>query len=438
MLILKNANIIHFYPLEIISKVDIVIESSTIQEIGKNIAAKYSGENMLDLHGKYVSPGIVCAHNHFYSALARGILADIPPSKDFVSILKNLWWRLDRALDESSVYSSGLIGALEAIKAGTTAVIDHHASPSFIKGSLNTLKNAFEKTGLRGVLAYEITDRNGEERMRAGVEESLEFIKSVELGKGNSLVEAAIGGHSPFTLGNPALELMKEALRQTGRGIHLHVAEDQFDPSFSHYYYGMDLLERLDKFDLLNEKSILVHGVYLSEKDIEILNEHNAFLIHNPRSNMNNGVGYMNKLQQVKNLALGTDGIGSNMFEELKFAYFKNAEEKGRLGANDFLRSLQNGNVILERYFGGKFGKVEQGYTADLVIYDYQAPTPLTAENLAGHLLFGFSSRDVETVIVNGTIAYRDRQFPFDIGDIYREAQLQARELWERINKISP
>lgn len=436
MLLLKNATPLQFFPPTVGEVTNIVIEDGRITAVGQNLDRPDLQAERIDLQGKYVSPGIVCAHNHFYSALARGILAHIPPSHDFVSILNNLWWRLDRALDEPSVYSSGLIGALEAIKAGTTAVIDHHASPSFITGSLNTLKNAFEKVGLRGVLAYEITDRNGETGMRAGVEESLEFIKSVETGKGDSLVEAAVGGHAPFTLGDPALREMAEAVRETGRGIHLHVAEDRFDPSFSHYSHGMDLAERLEKFDLLNEKAILVHGVYLSEKDIDLLNANDAFLVHNPRSNMNNGVGYMNKLPRVKNPALGTDGIGSNMFEELKFAYFKNTEEKGQRGMNDFLKMLQNGNEILARYFGKKFGKIEPGYAADIVIYDYQAPTPLTADNLAGHLLFGFSSRDVETVIVNGRIVYRNRQFPFDTEAIYREARRQAQTLWERINKI--
>ena len=119
-----------------------------------------------------------------------------------------------------------------------------------------------------------------------------------------------------------------------------------------------------------------MHGVHLGAPDIEILNQHDAFLVHNARSNMNNNVGYAEKLPTVKNVALGTDGIGVNMFEEVKCAYFKHKDTGGAYWPGDYLRFLQNGNTILERYFGEKYGKVAAGYKADLTIYDYDAPTP--------------------------------------------------------------
>lgn len=441
MVILKHANILHFYPPEVILNQDIVINGSKIVAVGEELDHQYKAEKVLDLNGKYVSPGLVCAHNHFYSALARGILTDIPPSPDFVSILKNLWWRLDRALDEHTLYYSGIIGALEAIKAGTTTVIDHHASPKFIKGSLETLKRCFEQVGLRGILSYEVTDRNGEKGMREGLEESLRFVELLDGEKEKiaySLIETAIGAHAPFTLSDKTLSGLSDAVFDSGRGIHIHTAEDAFDPSFSHHFHGLDIMKRLATFDLLNEKSLFVHGVHFSEDDIDLLNAHHAFLIHNPRSNMNNGVGYMSKLHQVKKAALGTDGIGANMLEELKVAFFKNSDAGGLLDLNAFLKMLQNGNQLLERYFQTGFGRIEPDYIADLVIFDYQPPTPLTGENLAGHLIYGFASRDVETVIVNGKVVYEDRQFPFDVESIYYKAQQAAKKLWKRMNSVRP
>ena len=439
MIILKNATVIQFYPAQIISGVDVVIENEFIKAVGKNIATKYKADKIIDASHKIVAPGIVCAHNHFYSALARGILADIQPSTDFISILKNLWWRLDRALDEESLYYSGIIGALEAIKCGTTSVVDHHASPSFIKGSLSILQKSFEQVGLRGILAYEITDRNGAKGLHDGIEESAQFIQKIQNEKIESklhLIESAIGGHAPFTLDDKALQLMAEVISATKSGIHLHVAEDEYDSSFSHHHYGKDIFERLEEHSLLNSKSILVHGVHLTNNDLEILNRHDAFLVHNPRSNMNNSVGYMNRLHQVKNLGIGTDGIGANMFEETKFAFFKNQEAKGKLSYSDFMKILQNGNEILNRYFNFSFGKIEESFAADVVILDYQAPTPLQSENLAGHFLFGFSSRDVETVIVNGKIVYEERVFAFDTSGIYKKAQKAAKKLWSKMNAI--
>ena len=437
MIILKNATVIQFYPAQVTNGVDVVIENKFIKAVGKNIAEKYKADKIIDASNKIVAPGIVCAHNHFYSALARGILADIQPSTDFIGILKNLWWRLDRALDEESLYYSGILGALEAVKCGTTSVIDHHASPSFIKGSLSILQKSFEQVGLRGILAYEITDRNGSKGLHEGIEESAQFIQKIQTEKAGGkihLIESAIGGHAPFTLNDTALQLMSEIVASTKSGIHLHVAEDEYDSSFSHHHYGKDILQRLEEYSLLNDKSILVHGVHLTNNDLEILNRHDAFLIHNPRSNMNNSVGYMNKLHQVKNLGIGTDGIGANMFEEMKFAYFKNQDAKGKMGMDEWMHVLQNGNVLLERYFDSKFGKVEEGYASDLVVLDYQAPTPLQSENVAGHFLFGFSSRNVETVIINGKIVYEEGSFAFDTSNIYKEAQKVAKKLWSKMN----
>jgi len=437
MLILKNADIINFYPPSVSHNTDVIIENGTIQNIGINIADNYHAEKVIELRDKYISPGIVCAHNHFYSVLARGITANIQPSPDFISILKNLWWKLDKTLDEETLYYSGLIGALESIKAGTTSVIDHNASPSFIKGSLKTLERSFEKTGLRGILAYEITDRNGEDGMLLGIEESFDFIKSLGTNNHSHLIEAAIGGHAPFTLSNKSLDLIAGIIEKTGKGFHIHVAEDNYDTSYSHLFHSKDIIKRLEDYNLLNDKSILVHGVHLNNNDLEILNEHNSFLVHNPRSNMNNGVGYMGKLSNVKYVALGTDGIGSNMFEEVKLAYFKNNDAKINLTPTGFLKFLQNGNTILERYFNMSFGKIDEGYTADIVIYDYNPPTPLLGSNLAGHFIYGFSSRDVETVIVNGKIVYENREFPFEINSIYKEAQKAAERLWHKMDSIS-
>jgi len=329
---------------------------------------------------------------------------------------------------------------LEAIKAGNSAVIDHHASPSFIKGSLRVLKECYEKVGLRGILCYETTDRNGKQGMLDGVEENIAFAESVDRDKNSGakyLVEAAIGGHAPFTLGDEALEMLADAVKSTGRGFHVHVAEDRYDASYSHHVYGQDILSRLERFDLLNDKALLAHCVHLEEPDIDLLNSYDAFVLHNARSNMNNSIGYADKLPLFKNVALGTDGIGSNMFEELKAAYFKHKDTGGAYWPGDFLGFLQNGNVILERYFGRKFGRIEAGYAADLTIYDYDAPTPFAPENIGGHFVFGMSARDVDSVMIDGEFVYEQRRFPFDVREIYAKAATEAARLWKVMDGLA-
>jgi len=440
MLLLKNACILQFQPAAVKNGMDILIDGPRIADVGKNIIVDRKDTRTVDLEGKLVSPGLVCGHNHFYSVLARGILAEIKPSTDFVSILQNLWWKLDRAIDEEILLYSGLIGAIEALRSGTTSVIDHHASPSFIKGSLKVLKSAFEKAGLRGILCYEVTDRNGNRGMSDGIDENISFAETIERerksGLTDNLIEAAVGAHAPFTLGEEALGMLAEAVNKTGRGLHIHLAEDLYDPSYSRHIHRKDLTERLEECGLLNEKTICAHGVHLTDSDIEKLNRHDSFLVHNARSNMNNGVGYAEKLPSFRNVALGTDGIGSDMFEEMKFAFFKHRDSGGEYWPSDFLDFLHSGNSLLERYFNMSFGKIEKNYKADLVIYDYQSPTPLVGENIAGHIAFGLSSRDVKTVIVNGVTVYENRQFPFDIEPVYEEASRAARRLWQRMDEI--
>ncbi|QDR82195.1 putative aminohydrolase SsnA [Sporomusa termitida] len=441
MLVLKNATVVEFYPASIRPGVDIVVDGSKIIAAGAGAAAGIEADRVLDLRGKIVMPGIVCSHNHFYSGLARGITARIAPSPDFISVLKNLWWRLDLAIDEEILYYSGLVCSLEAIRCGTTAVIDHHASPAFIKGSLKTLKQAFEETGLRGIACYETTDRNaGRREVEAGVQENVDFAELCEADKaaagGNHLVEAMIGGHAPVTMPDAALELMRDAVQATGRGIHVHVAEDRYDVSHSHHLYGQDVIVRLQEFGLINDKALLVHGIYLSDRDIAIINDADAFLAHNARSNMNNAVGYSPKLPLYNNLVLGTDGMGSNMWEEMRFAYFKHKDAGGPLWPDSYLKFLYNGNEILKRYFAADFGRVAPGCKADLAVLDYQAPTPLVPGNIGGHIAFGLDSRDVTDVIINGKIVLENRQFPFAVRPVYEQARKAAQRLWDNMDKL--
>lgn len=439
MLILKNATAIEFEPARIRENIDIAIKDSEILAIDSNLSARFPAAKIKPMNGRIVMPGIVCAHNHFYSGLSRGIMAQIPPCPDFISTLKNLWWRLDRALDEEALYYSGLISALEAIKSGCTAVIDHHASPNFISGSLHTLRSAFLKAGLRGMTCFETTDRNGGlAELEAGIEENINFAKYIDSTKGKEpyLVEAHIGAHAPFTVSNDGLGLLQSAIKETQRGLHIHVAEDHYDVSHGHDKYGKDLLLRLAEYDLIDHKTLIAHGLYLSPNDIQLLNQNDAFLVHNARSNMNNHVGYNAQLANYHNVALGTDGIGSDMFEELKFAFFKHRDAGGKLWPDSFTRYLWSGNTLLTRNFNAQFGRLESGYKADLTICDYAAPTPLQAENILGHLAFGLSSAHVDSVMIDGVMVYENRQFTFDHQPIYAEARKVAAKLWQRMDTL--
>jgi len=439
MLALRNACIVEFGPPRVESERDVMVDGPLIVDIGQGIASKYSPDDEIDLEGKLLIPGFVCAHHHFYSCLARGILAALKPAPDFVSLLKNLWWRLDQAIDRDILVAGATVAALEAIRSGTTSVIDHHVSPECLSGSLSAVQAAFEQTGLRGILGYEVTDRYGPESAEAAISENRDFARTIaarnRAAEGPGLIEAAIGAHAPFTLSDGTLTRLAEVVSETSRGLHIHVSEDRYDASDSRYRYGTGPVERLERFGLLDKRTICVHGVHLSDSEIALLNDRDSFLVHNPRSNMNNGVGYMDRLKQVKNPALGTDGLGSDMIEEAKFCYFKNRDASGSFTPQTVATILSNGNKILERYFGRPFGKIAVGHVADMVIVDYEAPTPLQVENCAAHLLFGLSSRMVHTVLINGRSVFRDKCFGFDTKPYYEAARKAAAKLWSTMDK---
>ena len=247
-------------------------------------------------------------------------------------------------------------------------------------------------------------------------------------------------------------------MKTTGRGIHIHLAEDRYDAVDSRHRYGLDLVERLDRLGALTSRGIIGHGLWLTPSEIETMNARDVFLAHNARSNMNNAVGYNSLLPTYRNVVLGTDGMGADMLEEFKFAVFRHRESGGPWWPGEFLACLDTGNRLMERYFaadfadarsasGGAapsaasngsfaFGVIAPGNPADLVHWDYDPPTPLDGENLAGHLAFGLSSRNVRSVAVGGLMRILDRKPLFDLERIQAEARLQARRLWKRMEEL--
>ncbi len=450
MTIFENVRVISFEPPAVSEPMDVVTavpgtgaSPGTIIETGSALGAKYPGAKRVS--GSYLSPGLVCAHTHLYSALARGLMVDIAPSKDFAQQLRHLWWRLDRAIDLPILEASALAGCADAALSGVTSVVDHHAGPEAIDGSLSVIRQAYEEVGIRGLLCYETTDRNGMEGARAGVRENLRFAREIDgdraAGK-RPLVDGAIGAHAGFTVGEETLGALADAVRTSKRGLHVHLAEDKFDAVDSRYRFGSDLVARFDAAGCLGPKTIVGHGVWLSQAEVETLNARGSFLAHNARSNMNNAVGYNALLPRFDNVVLGTDGMSADMLEEFRFAAFRHRESGGPWWPGDFLRCLDRGNRVMERYHGapvasgsGAFGRVIAGAVADLVLWDYDPPTPLVGGNIAGHLAFGLSSRSVKSVMVNGAFVVEDRAPAFDADGIASKARAEAIRLWKRMEE---
>ncbi|HSE97928.1 MAG TPA: putative aminohydrolase SsnA [Blastocatellia bacterium] len=391
------------------------------------------GEEVITLDGKLLMPGLVCAHTHLYSALARGMPAPPRPPANFREILELVWWRLDRALDEETVYWSTIAGAMDAARAGTTCLFDHHASPSAITGSLKIVRDALDHVGLRGVLCYEITDRGGTFQRDLAIDESRSFL---ECAKDSTAFRGMVGAHAGFTLSDQSLELCASLMREHEAGLHIHAAEDLCDVEDARARYGLGVVERLARFSALNDRTILAHGTHLDQKEIEIARSAGAWFAHNPRSNMNNQVGYAPVESFGDRVLLGTDGIGADMFEESRTAFFKGRDEGIKAGAEFWVRALANNQRLASELFGAPIGSLERDAAADLVVLDYDSPTPLTAENLAWHFAFGLTSASVESVMARGRFIIRNRRSALDTGELYEKARLASEKLWKRLAEL--
>ncbi|MBM4424954.1 MAG: putative aminohydrolase SsnA [Chloroflexi bacterium] len=404
---------------------------------------KYHGEpiEFLDAHGQLVMPGNICAHTHFYGAFARGMAIPGDAPKDFPEILEKLWWRLDRALTLDDVRYSALVCLVDAVKHGTTTLIDHHASPNAIDGSLDVIAEAVSQTGLRACLCYEVTDRNGPEGMRAGIAENVRFIKS-QTPNSKSQIAATFGLHASLTLSDETLEACRAA---HDGGFHIHVAEHEADEYDSLKRSGTRAVDRLNKFGILGPRSIAAHCVHIDYREAELLRETGARVTHQPRSNMNNAVGAADVdglLRLGVPVCLGNDGFSNAMWEEWKAAYLLHkvaSRDPRRAGGYNIAQMALANNAALANMFfpAHKLGVLEPGATADLMFVDYHPITPLTAGNIPWHIIFGFESSMVTTTICGGKVLMKDRQLLFlDEAEITAKSRELAAKVWERYNEL--
>lgn len=430
--LLKNVKVLQLFP-PMIEQADLRIQSGQIIARGSGLIPE-PNEQVVDLTGHFVLPGLINAHTHLYSTLARGMPAPQATPKNFLEILQKVWWKLDRALDEESIYYSALIGAIEAVQAGTTTLIDHHASPHCITGSLKIIRAALEQVGLRGVLCYEVTDRNGVNGRDAGLRENQDFLEN----QTDSQFRGLVGAHASFTLSDYSLKACAELARQYHSGVHIHLAEDGCDAEISRREFGRgDLVQRLADLGVLSEKTILAHGIYLSDAERRAIQSRRCWLMHNARSNMNNSVGYAPVQHFGERVALGTDGFPADMFEEARLAFFKGREAQNGLGPADYLKFLTGGHQLCSELFGVAFGKIEPGAVADLIVLDYAAPTPLTNANLAGHVLFGMKSAHVTEVMIGGKFVLRQKKLvEIEAESIYQKAREASAKLWKRLSAL--
>jgi len=382
---------------------------------------KYNTAKFMNADGKLIMPGLINAHGHYYGYFSRGLGLKDPPAYTFLEVLQRLWWRLDRALQHQDNYLSAAGYNISAIKAGTTTIVDHHASPNCIEGSLDDIAKAALDCGIRNHIGYEVTDRNGMEEGYLGIEENRRFIERCYKTEKNPMLAASFGMHAQFTMPDELLSKSVEALESVREakgkvGYHIHVAEGKYDEEFAQEKYGKTCVDRLVEFGVCGPETIYGHCVHVNDHELDLIKETGTNLVTNPASNMNNTVGLPRAVDIVKRgipLALGTDGITYDMFQEMKFLYFgqKFNYKDPRVFGGESLQVLMEGNSKLaSKAFQKKVGVIEKGAFADIILVNYDVNTQMNVGNLPWHMVFGMTGADVDTTICAGKVIMKNRE----------------------------
>jgi putative selenium metabolism protein SsnA len=449
-MLIHNARIITWgTPNRILKDHALFLKDGFIASMAPSSKAKadYPDVEQLDAGGQFLMPGNICAHTHFYGAFARGMAIPGRSPREFVEILRKLWWPLDKSLTQEDVNYSAKVCLVEAIKHGTTTLFDHHASPNEIEGSLDTIAEAVDQSGLRAVLCYEVTDRDGKEKADAGIQENIRFIERCQKERiAGGRVAAMFGLHASLTLSDKTLEVCRN-LAPTSSGFHLHVAEHEVDEYDSLEKSGMRVVDRLQKHGILGERTIAVHANHVDMREVELLAESGSWVSHQPRSNMNNGVGVAEvepMLQAGVRVCLGNDGFSNAMWEEWKTTYLVHKlwqRDPRRMPGETIVDiAVRNNSALAGLFFPeGQLGVIKPGAYADLILVDYHPTTPLTSENLPWHILFGFHESMVTGTIVAGQVLMKDRQLiTMDEAEITARARELVPGVWERYKTFVP
>lgn len=418
-IILKNTTYINWETLEF-SETHIKVHNGIDGKIEflKHLE-KDTQDTIIDCSGKLVTKSFAVGHHHAYSALAKGMPAPAKSPDNFYEILQYIWWNLDKALDRDMIEASALATAMAAAKAGSTFVIDHHASPNYIGSSLDILARAFEKVGVDHLLCYEISDRDGLDKANQGLEETENYLQNHQ---------GLVGLHASFTVGNDSMKKAADLMQKFKSGVHIHVAEDGYDQQYSEDNYGKRVVERLDDFGVLDSsKSILGHCLHLTENERNIIKKSKAFVVQNMESNLNNQVGYFNSKGLGDRIMLGTDGMHSDMIRSAQYAFFA-GQASDEIDFNSTYERFRKVHQYL------KMNEFKGDGDNNLVVIDYDAPTKIDSNNFLGHFVFGWNASHIQHVISNGELIVKDRILQkVNEEELLQFTKEQAHRLWKKL-----
>lgn len=421
----------------------VVIDGEKIAAVGNeaDLKAKYPDAEYVDAQGGVIMPGLVNAHTHIYSGLARGLSIKGCNPKNFLDNLEMQWWKIDRNLDLDATRASAYATVLDSIRDGVTTIFDHHASFAEIPGSLFAIKDVCEEVGIRSCLCYEVSDRDGQEKCDQSIRENAEFAQWAAK-QDSGMIAAMFGGHATFTLSDETMDKMAEANNGL-TGFHIHVCEGMNDVWDSRQNRGgISPVERLLQHGLLGPDTMLGHAIHVTPAEMDIIKETGTWLVNNPESNMGNAVGCAPVLEFFRRgipVCMGTDAYTHDMLESLKVFLIiqRHNAAMPNVGWGEAMTMLFKNNALMaSKYFNREVGALKPGAAADVIVMDYKPFTPFSDENIDGHMLFGMMGKNCRTTIINGRVLYKDREFAgLDEDRINAWTLEQSKRLWGTLNE---
>ena len=426
----------------IISDGSLAIENGRVVEIGRNIKLKEKPEETIDAKGKVIMPGLICSHTHFYGMLLRGAPLKIEPPSDFSQILQRVWWPMDEAMTREDAYASALVSCLEFIRTGTTFFADTFSGPNAMTGVLDRIATAVEQAGIRGMIAFEATERRTHAEGARGVRENERFIKKVKKAR-SAKAKGMFSIHASFTVSDELLSYVRELASRYKVPVTIHTSEGLADVYHNYEEFDKRTVERLRDVGLLAADVVLAHCVHVNDDELVMIKKSGAKVAHNPMSNMLNAVGVAPVAKMLTmgiSVGLGNDGYVFDGFENIRAAFLLHKVALRDPRVISPVEVLEMATIRGAELYGveNELGSLEPGKLADiLIINPSTAPTPVRSESVLGHLVNTVSGRDVETVMVGGRVVMRDRKIlTLDEHETVKVARKSAEKLWQKLGAI--
>jgi len=445
-LIVKNGLIVTMDKQKrIIEDGAIVIDKEKIIDVGKTdeLEKKHKADKIIDAKGKIIIPGLICSHTHLYGMLLAGAPLKIIPPSDFSQILQRVWWPMDEAMSQEDAYASALIGCLAFLKTGTTCFADTYSGPNSIENCLDYIAKAVKEVGIKGILAFEATERHSVEEGEKGIQENVRFIKKIKEGKNYGKIMGMFSIHASFTCSDEMMKKVRRLANDYKVPITIHTSEGLVDVFHNLERYGKRTIERLKDIGLLGPDVVLAHCVNINKDEIKIIKETKAKVAHNPMSNMLNAVGVapINSLiEEGITVGLGNDGYVFDQFENMRVAFLLHRVYHKDPRVTNPEMVLEMATINGAKLYGleKEIGSIEIGKKADIAIINPKlSPTPIIPESVYGHLINTISGKDVETVIVNGEILMENQEVKtMDEEKVIEISRESAKNLWKKLKAI--